>query len=129
MVVQHAMIISWTSTDVLPLNAGTSCNTPTKLSHVGCFLARALCCFGILMRMYSSVSVTSTSLWVSNVFICCFYSINTKNIIPTHPVKPAVAVMAAPELDGFELFVAPAFPVETCAPAVEAALALLADEA
>ena len=42
--------------------------------------------------------------------------------------KDAVAVMAAPELDGFELLVAFAFAGDAGAPAVEAALALLADE-
>src|SRR5207248_8171448 len=77
--VAHAScIISCTSTDVLPLNAGTSFNTPTRLSQVGCFLVRAFVCFGILMRMSSSVSVTSTSLLVSKVFIgyCIIVSIN-----------------------------------------------------
>ena len=39
-----------------------------------------------------------------------------------------VAVMASPELDGFELFVAPAFPGDPQAMAVEAAFTLIADE-
>src|SRR5881296_2203815 len=39
-----------------------------------------------------------------------------------------VAVMASPELDGLQLFVAFAFPGEAGAPAVEASLALIADE-
>jgi hypothetical protein len=39
-----------------------------------------------------------------------------------------IALMTAPELDSLEFFVAPAFPGEVCAPAVQAALALLADE-
>jgi hypothetical protein len=40
----------------------------------------------------------------------------------------AVAVVTPPELDGFELFVAFAFAGNAGAPAIQAALALLADE-
>jgi hypothetical protein len=43
--------------------------------------------------------------------------------------EDAVAVVAAPELDSLKLFVAFAFAGNAGAPAVEAALALLADEA
>ena len=42
--------------------------------------------------------------------------------------KDPVAVMAPPELDGLEFFVALAFPGDAQAPTVEASLALLADE-
>src|SRR5438093_1378233 len=86
-VAHTSYIISCTSTDVLPLNAGTSFNTPTKLSQVGCFFAGIFGCFGILMTMYSSVSVTSTSLWVSKVFMGCCIIVSTNNSINTYRVN------------------------------------------
>ena len=86
--VAHApWIISCTWTDVVPLNAGTSFNTPTRLSQLGYLGAGAFGCFGIFMRMYSSVSVTSTSLLVRKVFMGLCIIVSTNNNTHTYSVN------------------------------------------